>query len=197
MREERETVMEIILIRHGQSAGNALKGAEAVFTGQWDCDLTERGCEEAKALAGDPVFLGVDTYYVSDLRRTLQTARAFTDHELVLEPRIRERSLGEFEGRPIGEVKAEGRYARYFQDPAYMDFRTSFTVKAPGGESYGDVIHRVRPFLAELKQKNEKKVVVVTHFVVIRCMLMELKHLSREETLRQEVPHCRPIRVMV
>jgi 2,3-bisphosphoglycerate-dependent phosphoglycerate mutase len=188
--------MEIILIRHGESIGNALTGPQAVYTGQWDCDLTERGYQQALALRGDPSFRDVDAFFVSDLKRTIATAKAITDRELIIDPRIRERSLGEFEGRRIDEIRQDPQYEKYFLDPAWMSFRQSFTVSAPGGETYGDVCRRVAPFLADLSTCNFRKVVIVSHFCVIRCLLREIQVLTEEETLNLKIPHCTPIHVL-
>ena len=112
-----------------------------------------------------------------------------------MDPRLRERSLGEFEGRRILELRQTPAYEKYFTDPAYASFRNSFTVKAPGGETYTEVCARVRPFLEELCRSGCRRAVVVSHCIAIRCMLMLLRGLSEEETLSLRVPNCSPIRV--
>ncbi len=187
--------MEIVFVRHGESTGNALKDEEAVYTGQWDCDLTERGYQQANALRGNPVFDGAEAFIVSDMKRTVATARCLTDRELITDPRIRERSLGEFEGRRILEIRRDPEYHKYFNDPEFTSFRQSFTVNAPGGENYSDVCKRVHPFLEDLKKSKYQKAVIVSHFCVIRCLLKEMLGLTEEETLQLKVPNCCPIRV--
>ncbi len=185
---------QIIFIRHGESLGNALKGDEAVYTGGWDCDLTEKGYGQAKELLGNPAFEGVDAIYVSDLKRAMETASTiFPDKKYITDPRIRERSLGEFEGIKIADIKKAPEYSKYFNDPEYMRFRSSFTQKAPSGENYNDVLNRVRPFLQDLMNSEYEKVVVVSHFVAIRCMIKEICGLSEDETLALEVTNCKPI----
>lgn len=187
--------MEIIFIRHGESEGNTLTDRDEVYTGQWDCPLTERGWAQARAFAGDPMLADADAFFVSDLLRAVETARAMTKRELILDPRLRERSLGEFEGRRVEEVRQDPRYRRYFHDPAYASFRHSFTVRAPNGECYADVCARVRPFLRELAERGYHKVVIVSHFIAIRCLMKELQGLPEAETMALPVPNCRPIRV--
>ena len=93
--------MKIILIRHGESLGNALKGDDAVFTGRWDCDLTPVGYQQAEALRNCSMLDNVDVYYCSPLKRAVQTANAFLNTELIIDERIQERSLGDFEGKRI------------------------------------------------------------------------------------------------
>lgn len=187
--------MEIILVRHGESIGNALKGEDAVYTGRWDCDLTENGYEQARMLKGNPFIEGADTVYVSGLRRALETAETITDKKLIIDHRIVERSLGDFEGRKIADIKKDPDYARYFSDPTYKDFRNSFQASAPGGESYSDVCIRVRPFLDDLRKSRHHKVLIVSHFVVIRCLIKEIQGLTEEETLSLKVANCTPIQI--
>ena len=189
--------MEIVLIRHGESIGNALRGDEAVFTGRWDCDLTPVGFQQAEALRNYAMLDGVDIYYCSPLKRAVQTAKAFLDTELIIDERIQERSLGDFEGKRIIDVKSDPQYAKYFSDPFYMRFRKDFEAKAPNGESYGDVCHRVRPFVKELLEDNADKVGIISHFVVIKCIMKELLDLSEEETLALMVRNCEPIQISI
>jgi broad specificity phosphatase PhoE len=188
--------LEIIFVRHGESIGNALKGDDAVYTGRWDCDLTEKGYAQARALIGNPELEGVEVCFVSPLKRALETARIICNVEPCVEPRIMERSLGEFEEKKICDVMKIPKYEKYFTDPEYMKFRSSFTANAPGGESYADVCRRVEPFALELTSSGYKKVLVVAHFVVIRCLIKLLKGLSEEETLALKVPNCQPILVV-
>ncbi len=186
--------MQIVFVRHGESIGNALKGNDAIYTGRWDCDLTERGMQQAEDLIGDPVLENVEVIFVSDLKRAVDTANIISSRtDKIVDPRLAERSLGEFEGRKIIDIENSPQYAKYFNDPSYMNFRKSFTARAPGGENYGDVCNRIRPFLMELAKCRYKKIVIVSHFVVIRCILKEMFGMSEEETLELKVPNCSPI----
>ena len=110
---------------------------------------------------------------------------------------IQERSLGEFEGKKISSVMNAPQYAKYFTDPQLMSFRSSFSAHAPGGESYMDVCWRVRLFLRDIKDSGYDKILIVSHFVVIRCMLKEIKGLTEEETLALKVPNSIPIKVVI
>ena len=77
--------------------------------------------------------------------------------EVILDSRLRERSLGEFEGKYVRDVQNQERYRKYFTDPAFMAFRHDFLAKAPGGENYQDVCNRVEEFLYEIQKLNLKK----------------------------------------
>lgn len=102
--------MELVLIRHGESIGNALRGESAVYTGRWDCDLTERGYQQAKSLIGKTLLENIDAWYSSNLIRTIETAKTITDRDIIVDKRLQERSLGEFEGLTIESVKKDPRY---------------------------------------------------------------------------------------
>ncbi len=189
--------MEIILIRHGQSEANALKGDNKIYTGQWDCNLTEIGYQQAKELSKNTILDDVDVFISSNLKRAKETARTLTSKEIVIDSRINERSLGDFEGKRIIDIMNNPKYYKFFNDPKYISFRHSFNLSAPNGETYQDVCDRIKPFLKDLFNSNYKKVVIVAHYVVIQCLLKELNGLSEEEALSSKIPNCTPIKIMI
>ena len=187
--------MTLILIRHGESRANEIDKTEPLFCGRWDIPLTGHGKEQARALQGHPAILGADALFSSPLLRAIETAKEFYDGEIFVDDRLTERTLGAFDGRKIQELKADPAYLHYFTDPRLADFRASFTTRAPGGENYADVTARVSSFLEDLKKKPYKKVVIVSHYAAIRCMIKLAKNLSEEETLALKISHCEPIRL--
>ena len=187
--------MELILIRHGESEANAANGdKDRFFIGQLDCDLTEKGREQAMKLKNDPILAGADAFYCSDLKRTVETAGLLTDGRVIADKRLRERCIGLFEGEMIEKVRNDPRYSAYFSDPAFMNFRHGFSARAPQGENYCDVCDRVNSFLNDL-DRSLKKVVIVSHFCAIRCIIKEVNCLSEEETLKLKIYNCQPIMV--
>lgn len=60
---------------------------------------------------------------------------------------LRERSLGDFEGKRIVDVKKDQRYIKFFNDSNFTEFRHSFHQKAPFGGNYLDVYKRIQIFL--------------------------------------------------
>ena len=66
-----ETVMEIFLVRHGQSEANA------GLTDFLDSPLTPLGQEQARLTGNALLRLGLTNAYVSPLRRTLETIQPF------------------------------------------------------------------------------------------------------------------------
>lgn len=186
--------MQIILIRHGESKANALNGdTYKMFTGQWDCELTEHGKEQALKLRQNPIFNDVDAYYCSDLKRAIDTAQLFSDKDLIIDKRLRERSLGDFEGKLVDDIQNSPEYEKYFNNSEYSNFRHDFVVKAPNGENYTDVCERVSSFVNDIRSKKYDKVVIVSHMCTIRCLLKIIKNLTEVETLQIKVHKCEPI----
>ncbi len=186
--------IKVVLVRHAESSTNA--APRGMFTGQLDVLLTAKGEEQARGLRGDPVFDGAEMFFVSDLRRAALTARQFSGSvRTVYDPRLRERSLGEFEGRTATELRSEPKYEKYFSDPAFSGFRHSFTAKAPGGESYTDVCARVRSFWDEVRASGYGKIVVVSHLCTLRCLAKVILGLSEDEALALDFKNCVPMEI--
>ena len=86
----------------------------------------------------------------------------------------------------------DAQYHRYFNDPEYKDFRHSFTQKAPKGESYRDVYHRVHQFFEQMNMSDDETIVIVAHQVVIRCIFAYFNVIGEEEALDYNVENCKP-----
>ena len=188
--------MELVFVRHGESEANVLqKEGSGFYCGRWDCSLTDVGRMQARGLRDCGLVRGADAVFCSPLKRAMETAAEFAGDGFIVEPRITERSMGDFEGKRKYELEEVGEYRKYFTDERFMRFRESFTVSAPNGESYVDVIRRVTPFLEELKSGGHRRVVIVSHLIAIRCMIKVVKGLSEEETFLVKARQCEPILV--
>lgn len=144
----------LLLVRHGESTWNRRK----LVQGQTPyVPLTTDGHRQA-ARAAELVSEHEPTQvWTSDLLRARQTAdHIATAVGLVPQPdaRLRERSYGRDEGRPVDEVPALGRQE----------------VTPDGGEPFGDLVNRIGAFLEERVQ-GPGRVVVVTHGDTIRAAL--------------------------
>src|ERR1700691_6302274 len=130
------------LVRHGESTWNIAGLAQ----GHNDlAELTERGLTQASAAAWEFRDQPIRAIYASDLRRALQTAAAFSvvlGLPVFADTRLRERSLGVFEGLPRAENGPEvtGLDADRVVDP---------DARPAGGESVRDLYHRAAEFLDE------------------------------------------------
>jgi len=148
---------EIILVRHGETVWNL----EKRYQGQLDSPLTERGMAQAEAIAARLECCPFDHLYASDLGRAWKTAEAIarsTGHEIVPEPRLRERDFGIFHGldRATMREKYPEEYRQYTGDyAAYV---------VPGGESLEQLSGRAVTCLEELAARHAGgRLVLVSH----------------------------------
>jgi len=137
----------LIAIRHGETEWNS----EGRFQGHLDSTLNREGLAQAQALAERMSREPFDLLLSSDLGRALQTASAVamrTGHEIVVEPRLRERRMGIFQGLTAQEVEQRypEEYARFkSRDPDYV---------IPGGESMRQLYQRSIACITELAERH-------------------------------------------
>ncbi|PZP96975.1 MAG: histidine phosphatase family protein [Staphylococcus capitis] len=187
--------MNIYLVRHGESQSNYdNKHDKPYFCGQLDVALTEKGMQSAQDLVTYFTNKKIGHVYVSDLLRTQQTYEGIFPYNIptTFTKSLRERSLGVFEGKNKQEVSEDVEYERYFNDPEFKDFRHSFSQKAPEGESYQDVYERIEHFFNEELNHDDENIVIIAHQVVIRCILVYLGELNKEDALDAEIKNCYP-----
>ena len=143
----------LILVRHGETEANAGR----LLVGRADPPLTERGREQARALA--PVVAGAGLVKVSPLRRARETAAAF-GLPVEVDERWIEVDYGELDGRPVTEAWVP-LWERWRGDPEWVP---------AGGESLAAVGRRVREACEELREiAADTDVVVVTHVSPIKA----------------------------
>lgn len=137
---------DLIAIRHGETEWNSA----GRFQGHLDSALSQDGLAQARALAERLAAERFDLLLSSDLGRALQTAHAIaarSGHEVLIEPRLRERNMGIFQGLTAAEAQARypEEYARFrSHDPDYA---------IPGGESMRRLFERCVACFAELAQR--------------------------------------------
>jgi probable phosphoglycerate mutase len=108
------SVTRLIVWRHGQTAWNVANRIQ----GQLDVDLDPAGVAQAAAAAARLAQLRPAAIVSSDLRRASDTAAALaalTGLEVRYDPRLRERSFGEWQGLTNAEAaeKYPVEYARW------------------------------------------------------------------------------------
>jgi broad specificity phosphatase PhoE len=131
------------LIRHGESTWNTLGLAQ----GHSDqAELTTRGQRQAAEVAERFRGLAVRAVYASDLRRAQQTAvplAAAVGVPVVLDARLRERSLGVLEGTPSVSI---GPYVTGVRSGRVADA----DARPERGESVRDLYRRAAAFCDDL-----------------------------------------------
>ena len=178
----------LVLVRHGQSEWN-LKN---LFTGWKDVDLTEAGIAEARA-AGKKLKahnLSFDIAFTSDLKRAQRTL------DLILEemsqtsiPVMRDRALNERDyGDLVGLNKDEAR--KKWGDEQVLQWRRSYDIAPPGGESLKDTGARVWPYYLHDLQPHVLRggtVLVAAHGNSLRALIMAIEGMSGEEIVKLEL----------
>lgn len=162
--------MKIYLARHGRTNYNdsGLCNADPSV----DVHLTPTGIKQSEDLADKLKHVQLDHIFVSELRRTQQTAAIVnTFHKLAVEidARLNDHRSG-FEGKHYQELgqaldAASNRWTARFND----------------GESIEDIKKRVTAFLADLRTKKYNTVLIVTSEWVVYAMVAVLKNLTNEE----------------
>lgn len=154
--------MIILIARHGQSDWNASRR----WQGHADRPLTEKGREQAHALAARLAHIDLDAVYSSDLRRARETAEVVADSqglEVFARPDLREVDVGSWSG--LTRAEAEERFPEGF---------ARWKLGFPGwedGESYEAMTDRVLEAVKSIAADNpDGRVLVVSHGGPIRAM---------------------------
>jgi broad specificity phosphatase PhoE len=141
--------VEIVYETHSTSVDNE----RGIASGWRQVELSDAGRAEARALGERRRDDGLAVVYSSDLRRAVETAEiAFAGSGIPIrhDRRLRECDYGELTGAPRERLAEEV--------PRRVD--TPF----PGGESYRDVVGRVRDFLDDLlPERDGARVLLVSH----------------------------------
>lgn len=144
----------LLVIRHGPTDWNRQRRLQ----GHNDIPLADDAAAIVRAWALPADFVGAPVF-ASPLSRAVDTARLMGLDPIVA-PELAELSWGEWEGRTMDQVNAglpggPGHYGRDFA--------------APGGESHGDLMARLKPFLAALAAAGGDAV-AIAHRGVIRTL---------------------------
>lgn len=145
----------IHIVRHGRTEHNA----SGLLLGRLDPPLDELGRAQASAMAAS--FSKVDRLICSPLARTRETAAAF-GMEPIVDERWIELDYGDYDGRPLGEIRSE----------TWEQWRTDLDFAPPNGESIRELGIRVRSALDDLVADGsaaERTTVIVTHVSPIKA----------------------------
>ena len=174
------TARSIFLVRHAPTAANATRR----FMGQQDVPAQE--VEDPGRFAVPPI--GPRIIYTSPLMRARCSVPVlFPDEEAVVDDRLVERSVGEWEGLDHATVRS-----RWPQAFAHGAINPSF--HPPGGESMRQLQDRVADFLRMLASRTDDvPVYVVTHNGWIRTAMLINGDVSKAELFTETVPFLQPI----
>ena len=187
------------IVRHGQSAGNVARD-EAAAAGKTMIDLNVRdvdvplsplGHEQAEALgrwfAALPEAEKPEIVLSSPYVRARQTAKAICEaggvageaRPPIVDERLREREFGIFDRLTTAGIRE--KYPELAEQRALMG---KFYHRPPGGESWADVILRLRGALDTISLHHaDRRVVIVCHQVVVLCIRYILEEMDEAQVL--------------
>ena len=197
------------IVRHGQSAGNvARERAEQaavplidIATRDMDTPLSPLGEQQATALGrwfgAMPAAELPTVVLCSPYVRAVETAGlllAGAGIEAQLSPqrdeRLREKEFGALDR--LTKVGIRQKFPELAEQRAHVG---KFYFRPPGGESWCDVILRLRSLLDTITREHRReRVLIVGHQVTVNCFRYLLERMTEEQILaidrRADVPNC-------
>ncbi len=189
-------VSELVLVRHGESMGNAAAAAahaaaaDVIEVGQRDADvpLSPVGVEQAQALGLGFKMLFADqrptVVWSSPYVRAQQTAQLALEAAgqplpIAIDERLRDRELG-----ILDLLTTQGVANRYPIEAERRRWLGKFYHRPPGGESWADVALRIRSFLHELETlPDQSRAVLVCHDALVLIIRYVCEHLTEADLL--------------
>lgn len=163
--------MELYIVRHGETGYNKM----GLLQGRTDIPLNQNGIKQALLAHSSLQNISFDVVMTSPLKRAIETAATIVPrHSIIIEPRLEERYLGNFEGKP----------SRIYDQALYHDYYQNCTVG--GVEGIQDLVKRIGLFLEELKMKYAKQtVLLVTHGGWINAFLYCVEQIPSDGKLKR------------
>jgi broad specificity phosphatase PhoE len=186
---------ELLLIRHGESAGNIAReeaetaGSEVIDIAWRDADvpLSDVGHEQAKALGA---WLGerrepIREVWSSPYLRARQTLDIALDEAAItttvhVDERLRDRELG-----VLDRLTSIGVRARFAGEAERRRLLGKLYYRPPGGESWADVALRLRSFVRELDERPGQTgtVLIACHDAVVLLFRYILERMDEQALL--------------
>ena len=161
--------MEIYVIRHSKVA----IGKDICY-GQSDVDLAadfhQTVVHYAKALPND-----FDAVFSSPLARCRVLAEALNYGAISFDNALMEMNFGDWELKKWNDIPSND-LQKWMND--FVEEKT------PNGESLAIVYERVKTFIESIKNKDYKKVLLVTHAGVIRCLWAYILEIPLQNVFR-------------
>jgi len=165
----------VFLSRHGESQNNLYGKIGG------NAELSERGEMYAKALGNliNSLRLPGLKVWTSQYRRTQQTAE-FIQAPKLIEPALGEICAGDHDGMTYEEIAKQFPVEFALRDADKLRYRY------PNGESYMDVVQRIKPVLEIIKE--EDNLLIISHQATLRCLLTMILGYPSEDLPYLKVP---------
>jgi broad specificity phosphatase PhoE len=198
------------IVRHGESAGNVARdAAEAaghpvidIPTRDVDVPLSSLGERQARALGrwfgemaeGErPTVVLTSPYCRARETSRLVMEQAGIDPETIhlrVDERLREREFG-----VLDRLTKVGIIQKYPEQAEFYTVLGKFYHRPPGGESWCDVILRLRSVVETITREYcNERVLIVCHQVVVLCLRYLLERMTEEQILaidrQRDVANC-------
>ena len=198
------------IVRHGQSAGNVARDAAelarlaVIDIAERDIDVPLSSLGERQAAALGTWFRDLapvqrpDVILCSPYVRAADTARIMLatahvsedDVHFLLDERLREKEFG-----ILDRLTRFGIQQKYPELDEQRSHVGKFYFRPPGGESWCDVILRLRGVVDTLAREHAgARVMIVAHQVIVNCLRYLLEELTEQQILEidraGDVPNC-------
>lgn len=151
---------QLIVMRHGRTAWNE----DGRIQGRSDTSLSAAGQVQVSSWRL-PVRMQQARWYVSPMRRALETAALLGSMSATVDERLIEMSFGAYEGRRLRDLREELGDALVENEIRGLDFLP------PGGESPRQVAARFQSFLQDVCG-IAGDIVVIAHKGILRASLV-------------------------
>lgn len=169
-------MLEILLIRHGQTAWNR----DRRIMGRLPIPLNVAGRRQAAALRRAFRSVTLKAIYTSHVQRAVETAKILARGRgirVIKAPEVAEIDYGRWVGKTFDEVSADRNYVVYHSAPK--------RAQAPGGEKMTEVYRRSVGFVEKLRKRHkEGRIAVISHADVIKAILVRYLKLDLNDLLK-------------
>lgn len=187
------------IVRHGESAGNVAR-EQATVAGRLLIDIAERDVDVPLSALGERQSVALGRWFaemsaesrprvvlVSPYRRAIHTARLIREsggfhpanHDLIVDERLREKEFG-----ILDRLTPLGIKDRYPEQAEFRRLLGKFYHRPPGGESWCDVILRLRSALDTISlHYRGERVLLVCHQVIVLCFRYLIECMTEDEIL--------------
>lgn len=200
----------IWIVRHGQSAGNVARDqAEAAHLPM--IDIAERDVDVPLSALGEQQALALGKWFgqmsasdcpsvvlFSPYVRARQTAQRILDAAgidreevvFVADERLREKEFGILDRHTTVGIRQ--KYPELAEQRSHVG---KFYFRPPGGESWCDVILRLRSLIDTIvREYRSERVLIVAHQVTVNCLRYLLERMDEAQILQldraADVPNC-------
>jgi len=162
--------MKIIALRH-----TSVSCSSGTCYGQTDVETAQTYESEKEKIILNLKSVEFDLVYSSPLTRCRKLAEEVSRGvPVIYDPRLMELNFGDWENRRWEEF--------YFTPKAQLWFSDWLNISCPNGESYGEMMHRVKCWLDDLYNNHtDGNILIITHAGVIRALVSLLTDIATEK----------------